>query len=76
MDDLSCGKDLILYYRQVFGLEAFANDRFKVAKMMVSVLDRVENVGKEKMLVTSIFSFSLNVFQKLHPKGSLKVGIV
>ena len=33
---------------------------------MVFVFDRVENiVGKEKMLVSSIFSFSLNGFKML-----------
>ena len=31
--------------------------------MMIFVIDRIENiVGKEKMLVTSIFSFSNNFF--------------
>ena len=37
--------------------------------MMISVFDGVENiVGKEKMLVTSIFSFSNDVFKGLYFK--------
>ena len=45
-------------------LKAFAEDKFIVAKTMISVFDRVENIvgKKEKMLVTSIFSFSHNIF--------------
>ena len=38
---------------------------------MIFVFDRVENIvkKKEKMLVTSIFSFSLNVFKRLLTQG-------
>ena len=44
-------------------LKAFADDKINAAQMMISVFDRVENiVGKGIMLVTSIFSFSHNVF--------------
>ena len=47
-----------------------------IAKFMISVFHRVEhNVGMEKMLVTSIFSFFDNVFKRPFSR-SLKVGIV
>ena len=47
-------------------LKAFADHRLNVAVMMISFFDRLENtVGKEKILETSIFSFSLTVFQSL-----------
>ena len=58
-------------------LKAFADVKLNDAKMMISLFYRVENiVGKEKMLVTSIFSFSLNVFQSVLSWGSLKVRVV
>ena len=48
-------------------LKAFADDKSNVAKMMISLIDRVEKLWeKEKILVTSIFSFSYSVFQSLH----------
>ena len=51
-------------------LKAFADDKMNVAKMMIYVFDRPENiVGKGKMLVTSIFYFSHNVFKKPFPQG-------
>ena len=57
-------------------LKAFADVKLNDAKMMISLFYRVENiVGKEKMLVTSIFSFSLNVFQSVLSWGSLKVRV-
>ena len=41
-----------------FKLKAFAEDKLNVAKMLISVFDSVENVGKkEKMQVTSISLF-------------------
>ena len=44
---------------------------------MISLLDRVENaVEKEKILVTSIFFFSNNVFKKASYTGVVKVVIV
>ena len=44
--------------------KAFADDKIKVLKMMISAFDRVEKiVGKGEFAVTSIFSFSLNVFK-------------
>ena len=59
----SIPKDKILDWSK---LKAFADDEIKVLEMMIFVLDRVENIlGKGKMLVTSIFSFSRNVFRAL-----------
>ena len=38
--------------------------------------ERVDSIlGKEKMLVTSIFSFSSNAFKMLFPRGSSKLQI-
>ena len=52
-------------------MKEFADAKFKVAKMIISLLDRVENtVGKRERVFTSIFSF------KPSSLGSLKVGIV
>ena len=54
-------------------LKAFADDNLKVAKAVVFVLDRVENiVGKGENAGYQLFSFSHKVFLK----RSLKVGIV
>ena len=51
-------------------LKAFADNNIISAKMMIFVSDRVENiVGKEKMLVTSIFSYSHNVFKRILSLG-------
>ena len=51
-------------------LKAFADDKLDVAKMMSSLLDRVENtVGKGENLVTNIFSFSHSIFKNLLVKG-------
>ena len=48
-----------------------------VAKMMIYVFDRVENiVGKEKMLVTSIFFFSNNGFKSPFVSELLKLRTV
>ena len=45
-------------------LKAFADDRSNVTQNLKFVSGRVENiVEKEKILVTSIFSFSYNVFK-------------
>ena len=59
-------------------LKAFADDKIKVLKMLIFVFEWVENIAgeKEKMLVTSIFSFSLNVSKNAFHSGSLKVWIV
>ena len=47
-------------------LEAFADDKLNVTKMLILVFDRVENiVGKGEIACTSNFSFSHNVFKRL-----------
>ena len=48
-------------------LKAFADDKLNVAKITISLFDSVEKTlwEKEKMLVTSNFSFSHSVFQSL-----------
>ena len=55
-------------------LKALADNKINMVRKFKSVLGRVENtVGKlwekEKMLVTSIFSFSHNVFKRLFFQG-------
>ena len=57
-------KDTILDWSK---LKAFADDKINVTKKFNFVLGRVENIveKKKKMLVTSIFSFSHNVFKSL-----------
>ena len=51
-------------------LKAFADDKLEITKMIISVLDRVENiVGKGEIACTSNFSFSHNVFKGFLPKG-------
>ena len=50
--------------------KAFAEDKIGVAKMTTPLFDRVEYaVGKAENAVTSIFSFSLSVFQSLLLQG-------
>ena len=44
-------------------LEALADDIINVTQKLKFVSVRVENIVKEKMLITSIFSFFLNVFK-------------
>ena len=47
-------------------LKAFAVDKLKITKMIISVFDRVENsVGKGEIAFASNFSFSHNVFKRL-----------
>ena len=50
--------------------KAFANDKFTVAKMKISILDRIENIvgNGEKAGNTSIFSFSHNFFESSFTK--------
>ena len=51
-------------------LNVFADDKIYVTKNLKFVLGRVENImGKGKKLVTSIFSFSRNVFKRLFLQG-------
>ena len=57
-------------------LKAFADDELNVAKMIISVFDRVENiVGKGEIACTSNFSFSHNVFKKLLSQAHQKVSL-
>ena len=64
---------LTLYQMTIFWTgpkSNFADYKFIVAKFIISVFDRVENiVVKEKMLVTSIFLFSHNIFKRLLIQG-------
>ena len=56
-------------------LKAFADDKVNLAEKLKLVLGGVENiVGKEEMLVTSIFTFSHNVFKRLPFQGRFKSG--
>ena len=51
-------------------LKTFADYKKKKLKMMTFMFDRVETLWeKEKMLVTSIFSFPLNVFKRRFIQG-------
>ena len=46
-------------------LKAFADDKLNLAKMIISVFDRVEIiVGKGEIACTSKFSFSHNILKK------------
>ena len=57
-------------------LKACADDKINVTEILRFVWRRVENiVGKEKMLVTSIFSFSHNVFKSFSVGGHLNSGL-
>ena len=50
-------------------------DKFKAAKMIISVFHKVEySVGKEENLVSNIFFFFHNVFKRLFSKSCFKVG--
>ena len=44
-------------------LKAFTDDKLHVAGMIVSIIKYKTMWGKENMLITSIFSFSHNVFK-------------
>ena len=59
-------------------MKAFADDKINVNEEMKFILGRAENiVGKGENLVTSIVSFSHNVFEKLlHIWGPWKPIIV
>ena len=55
-------------------LKAFADDKLNVTKMIISVIDRVENiVVKGEFACTSSFSFSHNVFKRLLSQTHQKV---
>ena len=58
-------------------LKALADDKIYVAKMMISVLDRVENiVWKGENAGYQYFLFFTQCFRKASFPGSLNVGIV
>ena len=58
-------------------LEAFADDKLHVARMKISLHDRVENiVGKGENAGYQHFLLFPQCFPKLSLSGSLKVGIV
>ena len=55
-------------------LNEFADDNFRFDENGRMLSKRVENtVGKEKLLVTSNFSFSYSVFKRLVSQGRQKV---
>ena len=57
-------------------LNALADDKLNVTKMIISVFDRVENiVGKGEIACTSNFSFSHNIFKRLLSQRHLKVSL-
>ena len=53
-------------------LKAFADAKLNVARMMISLLERVENTRKKRKCWLPAFS----PFRTVFLKGSLKVGIV
>ena len=56
--------------------KAFADNKINVAKMMISCLTMQKTLWeKEKMLVTSIFSFSHNIFRSLIYQGISNLGL-
>ena len=58
-------------------LKAFADGNFNIAKVMIFVCDRVENIiGKEENAGYQHFLLFPQCFQKLSFSGSLKLGIV
>ena len=58
-------------------LKVVADNKFKFAKMLISLFDRVENiVGKEENACYQHFLLFLYCFQKASFSGSVKVGIV
>ena len=71
---------LILYQVTILHrskLEAFADENFNIAKTMISVCDRVENiVGKGENAGYQHFLLFPQCFQKLSISGLLKLGIV
>ena len=70
----SLPKDKILGWSKV---KAFADDKLKVAKIMISVFDCVENiVGIGENAGYQHFLLFPQHFQKASSSGSLKVGIV
>ena len=61
----------------VIKLKAFADDTISVAEMLISVIDKIENiVGKGENAGYQHFLLFPQCFQKASFLGSLKVGIV
>ena len=58
-------------------LKTFADDKIYVTEKVKFVLGTIKKTlwEKEKMLVTSIFSFSHNVFKSLFLQGRYKSGL-
>ena len=56
--------------------KAVADDKLKVAKIIIPVSDREENMGKGKNTVYQYFLRFPQCFQKAFLSGSIKVGIV
>ena len=57
-------------------LKAFADDKWNVTKIVISVFEIVENiVGKGEIACTSNFSFSHNVFKRLLSQMRQKVSL-
>ena len=57
-------------------LNAFADDKSNVTQNIKVVFFSIENImGKEEMLVTSIFFFSNNVFQRPFPPVCQKTSL-
>ena len=58
-------------------MKAFADYNLNVNQnLKFALVDNIVEKVKEKMLVTTIFSFSHNVFLRLLCGGALKVGIL
>ena len=58
-------------------LKAFADDNLNVARMVISLYDRVQNImGKGENAGYQHFLLFLQCFQKASSTGSLKVGTV
>ena len=68
---LRCWFSYILPSKQL-ELKAFPDDQFKV----VSKMEQKTSLEKEKMLVTSIFYFSHDVFKNIFVRVSLNFGNV
>ena len=59
-----------------YNLKPFADDKINVTQIWNFVKGRIENiVGKGEKLLTSIFSFSDNVFKALLSQGRGKPGL-
>ena len=70
---ISLPKDKILDWSK---FKAFADEKFNIAKKMISLCDRVENTGKRRKCCLPAFSPFPIVFSKAPLLRVLKVGIV